>query len=197
MELIELIINENEEMSGIEAISLVENPAIESNFIALKDEEITVKLTTIDTERRLLMGAALIPDKPIYRRDKEREFYIFFSKDTVVRASQLYLKNGFQSNATLDHKNKIEGVTMVESWIVEDDNKDKSRLYNLNAPVGTWMVTLKIDDDKIWTDYVKSGNVKGFSIEGIFADKLSQQTEEDADLSILEYIKSLLENVTE
>lgn len=170
MNIIELILDENDEMNGIEAISVVENPAIEEDFVFLKSDE--VKLAEVDKERRILMGAALIPNKPIYRRNGENEFYIFFSKDTVLKASQLYLKKGRQGEATLEHQEKITGLTVVESWIVEDEIQDKSRKYNLNVPVGTWVVSMKVDNDEIWNDYVKTGKVKGFSIEGYFADKV-------------------------
>ena len=170
MNIIELILDENDEMNGIEAISVVENPAIEEDFVALKSEEI--KLAEVDKEKRILMGAALIPNKPIYRRNGEHEFYIFFSKDTVLKASQLYLKKGRQGEATLEHQDKITGLTVVESWLVEDEVHDKSRKYGLNMPLGTWMVSMKVDNDEIWNDYVKTGKVKGFSIEGYFADKL-------------------------
>jgi hypothetical protein len=175
MNIIELILDENEELNGIEAISVVENPAIEENFIFLKAEE--VKLAEVDKEKRILMGAALIPNKPIYRKNKEEEFYIFFSKETVVQASQLYLKGGKQGNATLEHQKDIKGMTVVESWLVEDEVHDKSRKYGLNMPLGTWMVSMKVDNDEIWNDYVKTGKVKGFSIEGYFADKVAMPKE--------------------
>jgi len=175
MNIIELILDENEELNGIEAISVVENPAIEENFIFLKAEE--VKLAEVDKEKRILMGAALIPNKPIYRRNDKEEFYIFFSKETVVQASQLYLKGGKQGNATLEHQKDIKGMTVVESWLVEDEVHDKSRKYGLNMPLGTWMVSMKVDNDEIWNDYVKTGKVKGFSIEGYFADKVAMPKE--------------------
>ena len=99
MRIVELILGDDE-LTGIEAISVVENPAIEEDFIALKSEEI--KLAEVDKDKRILMGALLIPNKPIYRRKGEEEYYIYFSKDTVERASQLYLMNGNQSKANID-----------------------------------------------------------------------------------------------
>ena len=105
MEIIELVIDENEEFSGIEAISVVESPAIEEDFIALKDQE-QIRLAEVSKEKRLLMGAALIPEKPIYRKSGDHEFYIYFSKDTVAKASQMFLKRGNQSQATLEHTKK-------------------------------------------------------------------------------------------
>lgn len=203
MNIVELILDENDEMSGIEAISVVENPAIEEDFVFLKSEE--VKLAEVDKERRILMGAALIPNKPIYRRNKEQEFYIFFSKDTVIKASQLYLKNGRQGKATLEHQKDISGMTVVESWLVEDEVHDKSRKYGLNMPLGTWMVSMKVDNDEIWNDYVKTGKVKGFSIEGYFADKLQRpqdksikdqlaEIEEEEAEYLLKAVKAIVKN---
>ena len=175
MKMIELILDEDEAI-GVEAISVVENPAIESDFIALNKQEI--KLAEIDKEKRLLMGALLIPQKPIYRRNGKDEYYIFFSKKTVAKASQMYLQNGNQSNSTLEHDAQLKDLTLVESWIVEDKEKDKTALYGLDVPVGTWMGSVKVDNDEIWNDYVKTGKVKGFSIEGYFADKLERPNEE-------------------
>ena len=175
MRIIELILDEEQEDAGIEAISIVESPAIESDFIALKNQEI--KLAEINKEKRLLMGALLIPNKPIYRKGDEGDYYIFFSKETVVKASQLYLKNGNQSQTTLEHEKSLNGLTLVESWIVENKEKDKTALYGLDVPVGTWMGSVKVQNEDVWNDYVKTGKVKGFSIEGYFADKIESPKE--------------------
>lgn len=174
MDIIELFIDENDEVSGIEAISVVENPAIESDFIALKNQEF--KLAEVDKEKRILMGAALIPNKPIYRRSGDNEYYIYFSRDTVRKASELFFMRGNQNNSTLEHNLPLTGLTAVESWIVEAE-QDKSRHYGLDVPVGTWMVSMKVHNDEVWNDFVKTGKVKGFSIEGYFADKLERPNE--------------------
>jgi len=191
MKIVELVLDDNEE-SGIEAISIVESPAIESDFVALKSEE--VKLAEVDTEKKILMGALLIPNKPIYRKTEGDEYYIYFSKDTVLKASQRYLTNGYQNNSTLEHSDNLEGLTLVESWIVEDEVQDKSRKYGLNVPVGTWMGTVKVNNEKIWNEFVKEGKVKGFSIEGFFADKIKaskMNKEQEADL-LLSKITSIV-----
>ena len=174
MRIVELVLDDKDAI-GVEAISVVSDPAIESDFIALNSQEI--KLAEINKEKRLLMGALLIPKKPIYRRNKDDEYYIYFSKDTIVKASQMYLQNGNQSQSTLEHQQELKGLTLVESWIVEDKDKDKTALYGLDVPVGTWMGSVKVDNDDIWNDYVKTGKVKGFSIEGYFADKIEQSTD--------------------
>ena len=193
MKIVELILDEAQEMMGIEAISIVENPAIEENFLALKSDEI--KLAEVNKEKRILMGALLVPNKPIFRRNGEDEYYIYFSKDTVLKASQLYLKNGNQNNSTLEHKHELNGLTLVESWIVEDEKYDKSRKYGLDVPVGTWMGAVKVNNDEIWDEYVKSGKVKGFSIEGYFADKVEAtkvDKEEEEAKELLAKIESIV-----
>ena len=169
MEIVELLLDEENEVPGIDAVSIVENPAIESDFIALAEQE--VKLAKVDEEKKILMGAALIPNKPIFRKKGEDMFYVYFSKDTVRRAAELFFKNGNQNNATLEHSMGIDDLTVFESWIVEDTKMDKSAKYGFEVPVGTWMISMKVENDEVWNDYVKSGKVKGFSIEGYFADK--------------------------
>ena len=172
MKLIELILDEDQDDIGVEAISIVNSPAIESDFVALKNQEI--KLAEVDKEKKILMGALLIPNKPIYRNGSEGEYYIYFSKDTIVKASQMFLQKGNQSNSTLEHAEPLSGLTLVESWIVESKEKDKSAMYGLDVPVGTWMGSVKVNNDEVWNEYVKSNKVKGFSIEGYFADKMEE-----------------------
>jgi len=192
MKTIELYIDEENEFSGIEAISVVENPAIEEDFIALKKHE--VQLAEVDAEKRILMGPALIPNKQIYRTNGEEEYNIFFSEDTVKKASELFLSRGKQNNSTLEHQVDLQGLSVVESWIIEDSNMDKSKKYGLSLPKGTWMVSVKVNNDDIWNNYVKEGKVKGFSIEGFFADKLdgpNESVEEDFSSDELDAIATL------
>lgn len=193
MRIVELILDENS-VEGIEAISIVENPAIEEDFIALKNEE--VQLAQID--KQLLVGALLIPNKPIYRRKGEDEYYIYFSKDTIRKAAEMYLMKGNQNNSTLEHQHSLNGLTLVESWLVEDETHDKSRKYGLNVPVGTWMGVVKVNNDEVWNDYVKTGKVKGFSIEGYFIDKMERPKEpindfeEEEAEEMLSYIRRIV-----
>ena len=177
MRIVELIIDEEAELYGIDAISLVDRPAIELDFIALKQQR--VEFAEVDAEKRVLIGPALVPDKPIYRKNGEDEFYVYFSKGTVRKASELYLKHGNQAKHTLEHEHTIHGLTVVESWIVENKEQDKSALYGLDVPVGTWMVAVKVDNEAIWQEWVKEGKVKGFSIEGYFVDKMKKNSEDE------------------
>ena len=198
MKVIELLLDDINE-HFVEAISVVENPAIEEDFIALKSHEI--KFAEVSKEKRILLGAVLVPNKPIYRRNGDEEYYIYFSKDTVRKASQSYLQLGNQSNSTLEHLNKIDGLTLVESWIVEDKEKDKSAVYGLDVPVGTWMGAVKVDNDDIWENYVKTGKVKGFSIEAYFAEKaeLSEEPKQPKYTldELIEVSKKPIDDITE
>jgi hypothetical protein len=187
MKIIELVLDEENEDSGITAISVVENPAIEEDFIALKNQQYS--FAEQDKEKRLLIGAALVPNKPIFRKsgDKEEdEYYIFFSKETVRKASELFFIKGNQSKSTLEHSVDLDKMTVVESWIVESEI-DKSRQYGLNVPIGTWMVSMKVNNDEVWNEYVKEGKVKGFSVEAYFSDKMARPK----DKSLSEDLKQL------
>jgi hypothetical protein len=196
LDIIELLIDETKLEEGIDAISLVESPAIEENFVALSKQEIYLK--TIDEEKRIIIGLALIPDLEIYRRQGEYEYNIIFSKDTVRKASELYMKRLKVHNSTLEHKEKTDGVFTIESWIVEDPKNDKTNIYGLNANVGSWAVVQKVENDEVWND-IKLGKYKGFSIEGIFSEKeekkkeLSKVLNEEEEL--IEKIKQILNNV--
>ena len=195
LDIIELIIDEQVEDDGINAISLVESPAIEENFVALNKHKVEFK--TINDEKRIIIGLALVPNKLIYRRKGDYEYNIVFSKETVRKASELYLKRLNNNNTTLEHKVTTSGVSVIESWIVEDPEKDKSALYGLNAVEGAWVVTMKIDNDEVWQD-VKEGKYLGLSIEGMFSDKekvdnddIENLSEQDADELIKDIIETL------
>jgi hypothetical protein len=188
--IVELVIDEKDSLSGIDAVSVVRSPAIEENFIHLSKHEIELK--EVDKEKKILMGAALVPNKQIYRVNEKtkEEYYIYFSEDTVRKASELFLMNSNQNNATYEHDKKLKGMSVVESWIIDDSKSDKSRFYGFDLPKGTWMISMKVNNEQVWND-VKEGKIKGFSIEGYFADKLemSQMSEEDL---LIEKIKQII-----
>ena len=191
--LFEMDLPEGEE--GVFAISIVDVPAIKENFIALREaERKQYQLAAVDEEKHLLVGAALIPDKEIYRvNDKTKEeFNIVFRKDVIEKAAHLFLKKGYQSSATEMHRRKIQGVTTVESWIVEDSKKDKAAVYGFDVPNGTWMVAMKVENAEIWSR-VKSGELRGFSIEAFFADRLIKQKHEQPWHDVLDIIPDLLD----
>ena len=163
---------DEEHNTGVYGISLVENPAMEGLFIALnKDEKIQFK--DVNKEERKVVGLVLEPNKPIYRNNQGEEYNIVFSEQTIKNLSYNFFKQNFQRNSTIEHETnqKIENVTFVESWIVEDVKLDKQNVYGFNYPKGSWLAVLKIDNDDVWENYVKTGSVKGFSIDGLLSLK--------------------------
>lgn len=187
--------------SDVFAVSLVEDPAVESNFVALsKQQPMDFKIQ--DEERRMLYGVALRADFPIYRRYGDEEFYLVFEKDAVRRLMTKFMKNFGQKSWTKDHMDFAEGITVVESWIVEDVENDKAKALGLsNYSEGSWMIGAKVDDDEMWQS-IKDGRWKGFSIEAwvdmeeMDFDKIKEQNndqmKENKLKEIFEAIKSLV-----
>ena len=158
----------NKKSKGVFAISLVSAPATEETFIAMAKQDKIVKFAKVDEEQRILMGLVLQPEQLIYRVDEDgNEFEMFFSAETIKDFSQNFFQSGFQLNSKLEHDETIENVTFVESWLVADTKKDKSAAYGLSYPVGSWLVSMKVDNDDIWNNYIKTGELKGFSIDGM------------------------------
>lgn len=170
MKIVELVITDQDEF-GVQAISLVDEPAIEEEFVYFKNEELILE-KVVDEEQRLLVGAALVPNRPIYRRRKDgEEYYVHMSKSTVRAVAHKFLKQARVGETSLNHDEELYENFVVESWVVEGEN-DKSKQYGLVVPEGTWVVTMSIGSERVWNEYVKTGKVKGFSIEGRFADRM-------------------------
>ena len=176
----ELVIDNNSEELAIDAISLVSAPAIEQDFVYFGKEKNNLTFAKVDDEKRMLVSPALIPNKQIFRYDPntDSEYYVYFSPDTVRKASELYLKHNNHHKATYEHQDRVSGVLTTESWIIDDPKMDKSRLYGYDLPRGTWMVSMKINNDELWQK-VKDGELKGLSIEGYFADKMEKMSERE------------------
>jgi len=190
--LIEMILDEDSEVF---AISVVESPAIESDFLALSNSKTLLKVQ--DQDKRILSGAILIPNLPILRiNDKGEEYHIFFSDATVNELSQRFLKNQNQSEVTMEHAVKVDDVTLVESWIKTDNVNDKSVKLGLDVPVGSWLGTMKVDNDDLWNNFIKTGHLKGFSVEALLKPKTNSnlninKMSENKDKTILDQIKEL------
>lgn len=150
------------------AISLVESPAIEEEMIALEKQE-PIKIQLANEEKHMVYSAVLIPDKPIYRRNADGdEYYLEFSKESIEKMSQEFLKEYRQSEITVDHNDIAPEVTVVESWLKSDLYKDKSVALGLNdsLPIGTWFAGMKVNNVEIW-ERIKNGELKGFSVESM------------------------------
>lgn len=170
---------------GVNAVSLVDYPAIEDDFIALKVDE--VKMAAVNDERRIVYGALLIPDKEIMRVDKKtgEEYFVVFPRDVIEAVAHKFMRTNSHHSATVMHEAAVTGCVMVESWIKEGA-EDKSIALGLTAqPDGTWYGGMKIDNDQMWEE-VKQGNLRGFSIEGFFRDMSEKLSMEAAILSEIE-----------
>jgi hypothetical protein len=171
---------------GVHAISVVERPAMEEMFVALSD----VKMSAVDSERRMIYGAILVPDKEILRIDPKtnEEYFVKFPKDVVMKVAHGYLTKNQHHNATYEHAVEVDGMTLVESWLKEGE-ADKSVQLGLNAelPDFTWFGGMYVTNDEVW-EKVKAGEVKGFSIEGRFAELSEQMMSVNAMLAEIEEI---------
>lgn len=176
------------------AISMVESPAIESDFVALsKEEEKRVFLES--EERHMVYGAALIPDKDIYRNNGEQEFYISFTKESIEKMSQDFMKNYRQNEVTLDHDEMANDITITESWLVEDPYKDKANALGINVPKGSWMIGMKVNQIDVW-DRVKSGELKGFSVESMISlEDFSKQNTNNMNIETNDMFWDKLKNI--
>jgi hypothetical protein len=176
--IVELVIEDDNQELAIDAISLVSAPAIEQDFVFFGKEKNNLTFAKVDEEKRMLVSPALIPNKQIFRYDPntDSDYYVYFSPETVRKASELYLKHNNHHKATHEHSERVSGVLTVESWIIEDTKTDKSTLYGFSLPKGTWMVKMKIENEDLWQK-IKSGELKGLSIEGYFTDKMEKMSE--------------------
>lgn len=188
----ELVISDDNEELSIDAISLVTSPAIEVDFVFFGKDKHNLTFSKIDEEKRMLISPALIPNKQIFRYNPntDSEYYVYFSKDTVRKASELYLKYNNHHKATYQHQDRVAGVLTVESWIKEGD-QDKSKMYGYDLPNGTWFVKMKIENNDLW-EKIKAGELKGLSIEGYFVDKMEKMSKTVTDEEIVEAYNELV-----
>jgi len=190
--IVELVISDDSQELTIDAISLVSSPAIEQDFVFFGKEKNNLTFAKVDEEKRMLISPALIPNKQIFRYDPQTDsdYYVYFSKETVATAAALYLKHNNHHKATYEHQDRISGVLTVESWIKEGD-QDKSNLYGFKGlPLGTWFVKMKIENNELW-EKIKSGEVKGLSIEGYFIDRMETMSKAITDEQIRTAYKEL------
>lgn len=193
--------------SLVYAISLVECPAIESNFVLLSEEK-PIQVCLEQDEKQMVFGAVLIPDKPIYRCNQEEEYYIRFPKETIEVLAHEYLQNDNIYSFTKHHKDNAEGVSVIESW-VKTSNNDKSVDLGIDAPIGTWFIGAKVDNEELWKG-LKDGSMRGFSVESFLnfdeiimnkqEDKMAKENLETIEVNesfwtkIAEIIKNALKN---
>lgn len=158
-------IDENDEISGIDLISFVKDPAILIKGFAFAEQK-EFKFITQD-DKMIVVGPALIPDVEIYRRDEEGEFYVTFSKETIIQLVKKFNSQLKESVFNIDHSTKLAPAYVLESWLVEHTEYDKSRFYGFeNIPVGSWFISAQVTDKEFWDKEIKANGKFGFSIEG-------------------------------
>ena len=195
--IVELTVDENDD-TGVDIISFVESPAIEVDFMYFNDKK-TERFKTVDEDKRIVVGAAMLPNEKIIREDADgNPYFVYFSEETVRKCAELYFKRSKQTQTNVDHSSEVmNGVTVVESWIVENPEMDKSKhLGYKDIPSGSWFVSYKVDNNTLW-DKVKAGEVLGFSVEGLFTQTVEQENEFSAIKDILESCLSDDEKVQE
>jgi hypothetical protein len=195
-----MTIDENDSETGVFALSLVESPAIESNFVYLSKQLELIKLATVNEEKRIIIGPALIPNMEIPRIDEAGEdYYITFPEETVEKAAELFMLRQNNNNATIEHQQSVDNLSVIESWLVVDPKRDKSNVYGMEFPKSTWMIKMKINNDDVWENYIKNGKVKGISLEGIFSHSLIEMSSDIELLAAqkLEELKQVLEQYLE
>ena len=168
--------------SETEAISMVTEPAIESDFVFLSKDKAIVKEAFSTDEKHMVYGAVLRPDFPIYRNDGENEYYLEFTSESIERMARDYMMNYRQGNVTIQHEEYANEVFMVESWIKQDMDKDKSVSVGLDKslPIGTWFCGFYVNNNDVW-ERIKSGELKGFSVEAMIdLEDFAKVKKEDA-----------------
>ena len=170
--LFEIVVDDTDN-TGIRLLSIVEDPAIEMKGVAF-DSNGSVKSYEFKAqeEKQIIVGPAMIPNKKILRKDEDNNpYYTMFSPDTIIKLVQKFNSSGSNRRINVDHSKQMVDAYMMENWIVEDEFYDKSRKYGFEVPVGTWMVSIKIEDKNFWKNEVKDLGKFGFSIEGIMGEK--------------------------
>ncbi len=191
--IVELVVSDDAEELTIDAISLVASPAIEQDFVYFGKEKNNLTFAKVIEEQRMIVSPALIPHKQIirYNPEKDEEYYVYFSPATIRKAAEMYLKHNNHHKATYEHQDRVSGVLTVESWIKEGE-QDKSKLYGFDLPNGTWFVKMSIQNEELWSK-IKSGEIKGLSIEGYFVDKMQKMSEMNlTDEQILEALYEII-----
>lgn len=169
------LVIDDEDETGVEFISLVDVPAIEYNWQAFSQQQ----EFKADQDRRIVTGAFMIANLPIYRRDGDREYYVVFDKETIEQIRDKFHRKGLGTNTNVMHSEVVDGVFLIESFIVDGTRGIKSPEGFGKVSDGSWFGSFKVENDEIWNDFVKTGKFNGFSVEGFFKEGMERQMNED------------------
>lgn len=179
----------DQDKSEVNYIALVDEPAIEINWIAFNKMQKFIS----DSDRRLIMGAAMVADLPIYRKNEEYgEHYVVLEKQEIQKIVENFFRKGYQSHFNIGHdpEKKKNGLYIVESIIVDESRGVAAPSAFSGLPQGSWIITVKVDDDDVWTEFIKTGKVRGFSIEGFFG--YSEEVQEN-EVDLLNAIAEIID----
>jgi hypothetical protein len=177
--------------SQVDFIALVDRPAIQKNWNAFNN---TQKFEIVSEDRRIISGPIMLADTPIFRSDSQYgDYYVAFSKETILKIAQKFFKKGFQSNVNLMHNSNqvFDGITLFESFISDPLRGIMPMKGFEDSPVGSWFGSMIVDNDQAWQK-VKDGEIMGFSVEGLFNYK---PREVNKVASMVDEIKRILSEV--
>lgn len=194
--LYKLVINEDDE-TGVTAVALVDKPAIEVNWMAFNEQK-PFKFETVNAEKRIIAGALMLADTPIYRRTEAKgEFNVIFEKPTIEQIVTKYHKNSFEKNVNPMHESMmiLPDIFMISDFIINRDMGYMPPKGFENLPDGSWFGQFKVNNDLVWNDYIKTGIFQGFSVEGFFdevpANTPNQVMSDEEFNALLEALNSI------
>ncbi len=189
-----LIIDENDEL-GVDYVALVDKPAIEKTWMAFNQG---VRYEFVgNPDQRLISGALMVADLPIYRRDQQGEYYVVFDADQIKKISHRYHKKGFGANVNMMHDENrvVDNVFMVEDFLIDKTRGNKTPEGYPTLTEGSWFGTFKVDNSEVWNDFVKTGVFKGFSVEGAFAHRKVTDMPQEVIDQVAEKIQALRKKI--
>ena len=161
---------------GIQVMSLVDCPAVESNFLAFEEQH---KINfSVNDEEHIVFGVALRADYPIYRCDRNGEYYVVFTKEVIKQLYEKFLTENLMNNVNLNHDKETKGVYLIQSFI-KDTEKGINPVGFEDVADGSWFCAYKVNNEEVWNE-IKQGKFNGFSVE-VFCD-LERTVEEEKDL---------------
>lgn len=191
----EIKINDDDN-SGVELISLVDEPAINMKGMMFSTDNIYTTFKEISEDKQIIVGPALIPNMRIYREDeKHGSYYVYFTEQSIEKIVEKFNKFGSNRRINIDHSDKMVDAFIMEDWIVEDVDFDKSRMYGFDVPKGTYMIKVKIENKDFWESEVKGNGKFGFSVEGLLGHQLVKFQKETVDDEVYSSIEEGIEDL--
>lgn len=186
-----LVISDEDPVSGVDYVALVDVPATEFNWVAFSKHQ-PAQFKIQNEEQRIIGGALMVANLPIYRKENGREYYVVFDEPTIKTVCYKYFRNRFTSNVNLMHnpQQKVGGVYMVQSYLIDKQNGLNAPKWYPEIPDGSWFGCFKVDNQDVWDNYIKTGRLQGFSVEGMFGQMHVTDASEIIIQQLIEIIKN-------